>query len=147
MRLYALLKKISDRINALIDRANALEAPQKALWSNNGWYMNENQVINLPETISSQKNGIVLVWSDYTSGVGNNYHFNTTFIPKEFVKQFPGCGIVCPLFSLNFSNTAAKYVYVSDAKIVGNAHNTDSGTANGITYNSKKFALRKVIGV
>ena len=56
------------------------------------------------------------------------------------------------VFTLNssaiFGVLAAKYLYLHDDKITGNAENNASGTASsGITYNNAGFVLRYVIGV
>lgn len=46
-----------------------------------------------------------------------------------------------------FDVMASKYVYVSDNKVSGFAHNNSSGTNNGITYDNSRFVLRYIIGI
>ena len=69
--------------------------------------------------------------------------------PKEIISEHNGLGSV---FTLNSSATfgvmAAKYLYLHDDNIAGNADNNKTGTsASGITYNNAAFVLRYVIGV
>ena len=46
-----------------------------------------------------------------------------------------------------FEKIACKYLYLHDDKVVGNADNSGTGTANGITFANNYFVLRYVIGV
>ena len=47
-----------------------------------------------------------------------------------------------------FGVMGAKYLYLHDTEITGNADNNKSGTAfSGITYNNAGYVLRYVIGV
>ena len=65
------------------------------------------------------------------------------------VSEHEGKGNV---FTLNssaiFGVLAAKYLYIHNDKITGNAESNSSGTSSsGITYNNAGFVLRYVIGV
>lgn len=117
------------------------------LWSG-GWFMQDTQTITLPEPISKQKTGIVLVFSKYESGKQQNDNFSTHFVPKMQVATHPGCGHVF-LMTLDSTLSAmgAKYLVINDTTISGNANNNTSGTGCGITYNNGKFVLRHIIGV
>lgn len=120
----------------------------KILWTGN-YYMKADQTATLSEKVSEQPSGIVLVFSRYVDGVGQNYGFNSFFIPKVMVSEHNGKGHV---FTMNSGATlgiiGAKYLYISDDKIVGHADNNASGTASsGITYNNAGFVLRYIIGV
>lgn len=120
----------------------------KILWSGS-YYMTENQTATLSEKVSEQSSGIVLVFSRYVDGVAQNYGINSFFVSKMLVSEQEGKGNV---FTLNssaiFGVLAAKYLYLHDDKITGNAENNASGTASsGITYNNAGFVLRYVIGV
>lgn len=119
----------------------------KILWSG-AYYMTGNQTATLSEAVSKQPNGIVLVFSRYSSGTAQDYHFNHFFVHKAFVAAHPGVGNHF-LMSTDgsFGVIASKYVYINDASIAGNAINQSTGTANGITYNNAGFVLRYVIGV
>ena len=123
-------------------------AKNKILWDcqNVGYYMIASQTSTLSENISSQANGIVLVWSAYANGSVQNYNWHCDFIPKEFV-NFSGRGYTCIMASSKFANIATKYVYINDNSITGNADNNATGTANGITYANNSYVLRYVIGV
>lgn len=149
-RLYTLLKKTVEAFNPLHIKVKTLEdkvdKPQNVLWSSDGIFMIETQTAELSEPISSQKNGIVLVWSDYDNGAINQ-NFVTTFIPKGYVSLHDGKGMSITLISSSFNRCATKYVYVSDNKITGNSINNKTGSNSGITYVNNKFVLREIIGV
>lgn len=122
-----------------------LEEHQSVLWSG-AMFMNANQTATLSENVSAQNNGIVLVWSAYSSGA-KDWNWNFTFVPKQWVSSNGGAGVTSHMSGSNFSDMASKYVYVSNNKVTGNAANENTGTANGITYANNKFVLRYVIGV
>lgn len=122
----------------------------KILWSG-GYYMTDTHKITLSENVSAQPNGIVLVWSLYSNGAAENAGFNYTFVPKQHITSFSGCGVSCFLTGYaNSTGTSAlgfKYVYVNNDSIVGNKNNSYAGDSNGLTLASNKFVLRHVIGV
>lgn len=118
----------------------------KLLWSG-VYYMHENHVCQLAEPVSKQDSGIVLVWSGYSGGAAQNYNWCYQFIPKAHVMERSGQGVTCICAGYGFSPVAAKYVYVSDTQITGNARNAQSGTTNGISWANTSFVLREVRGV
>jgi hypothetical protein len=120
----------------------------KLLWDDVR-YMTSDHVAELAEPISKQRSGIVLVFSRYSGGVAQDYHFQTFFVPKYEVAAHPGHGHTFMLTSDgSFGLFAAKYLYINDETIVGNDINGQQGTgACGITYTNDGFVLRHVIGV
>lgn len=120
----------------------------KLLWDDVR-YMTSEHVAELAEPISKQRSGIVLVFSRYSGGVAQDYHFQTFFVPKYEVAAHPGHGHTFMLTSDgSFGLFAAKYLYINDETIVGNDINGQQGTgACGITYTNNGFVLRHVIGV
>ena len=111
--------------------------------------MTSGQIATFSEKVSQQPSGIVLVFCRYAEGAAQDYGFNSFFVPKKFISEHNGLGSV---FTLNSSATfgvmAAKYLYLHDDNIAGNADNNKTGTsASGITYNNAAFVLRYVIGV
>ena len=120
----------------------------QVLWSG-AYLMNASQTATLSAKISEQPNGIVLVFSRYSASTAQNYHWQSDFIPKEFVSLHGGNGHLSMLSTDGtFSVFGSKYLYIHNDKIVGNDVNTTSGTgACGITYNNGGFVLRYVIGV
>ena len=120
----------------------------KVLWSG-GYYMTASHVITLSEKVSQQPSGIVLVFSRYSGGEAQNYHWNEFFVSKEWVRRHPGTGHTFLMTNDGiFSIMASKYLYIHDDKIGGNDVNGESGTGtSGITYNNAGFVLRYVIGV
>jgi hypothetical protein len=120
----------------------------KLLWSG-VYYMSAAQTATLSEPISKQRSGIVLVFSRYSSGTAQDYHFQTFFVPKYQVATHTGCGHTFMLTTDGaFSLFAAKYLYINDETIVGNDINEAVGTGTcGITYTNNGFVLRHVIGV
>lgn len=120
----------------------------KVLWSG-GYYMTASHTINLSEKVSQQPSGIVLVFSRYSGGEAQNYHWNEFFVSKEWVRRHPGTGHSFMMTNDGlFSLMASKYLYIHDDKIGGNDVNGQSGTGtSGIVYNNAGFVLRYVIGV
>lgn len=118
----------------------------KILWEG-GMYMTASHKITLPEAISQQPSGIVLVFSRYGDGAVAEHNYNSFFVHKAFVAAKPGVGSAFRMNTVNFSMVATKYLYINDTTIAGNDSNDDEGTGNGITYNNKAYVLRYVIGV
>jgi len=54
----------------------------KVLWSG-GYYMTATHTIALSEKVSQQPNGIVLVFSRYSGGAAQDYHWNEFLFPKS----------------------------------------------------------------
>lgn len=131
-----------------INEVNTNMKTNNLLWSG-GYYMTAGHTIDLSATpISSQKNGIVLVWSYYDNGSAQNINMTTTFIPKKFVENFSGGGVTTLMSGVSTAYFAAKVVYITDTTIVGSNANTDTGTSNsGIKFYNNKYVLRAVIGV
>lgn len=113
------------------------------------YYMSASQTATLAEPVSKQRSGIVLVFSRYSSSTAQDYHFNTFFVPKYQIENHAGCGHTFVMTTdATFSVFAAKYLYLHDTHIAGNANNEATGTgACGITYANNGFVLRYVIGV
>lgn len=117
------------------------------LWSG-GYYMTSGHSINLAEKISDQRNGISLVFSEYVDGEAKNTSFVSYFISKRLVSNHGGCGHCFQMCTSNLAYFATKYLYISDAKIVGHDNNSLTGTGTtGIKYTNNRFVLRYVIGV
>lgn len=110
--------------------------------------MGANETVMLRENVSAQPNGIVLVFGRYASNTAQTYHYNHIFVHKDFVKLHTGGGSCFFMMAGSiFEVVGAKYLYIADDRITGNANNTQTGTKNGITYNNGGFDLRYVIGV
>lgn len=119
----------------------------KTLWTG-PYIMSESHTATLSEAISKQPNGIVLAFSKYLSDDPSNaYYWNMFFIPKSMVSISGGRVMVFPMFETKFGNPGTKALYITDTTIKGNADNTSSGTANGVTYKNGNYVLRAVIGV
>jgi hypothetical protein len=129
------------------DQVPIINGGSKILWSG-GWFMTETHKVTLAEPVTDQLSGIVLVWSRYADGVAQEAGFNSFFIPKALIDIKRGYGHTFILSAGNtFSFMAAKYLYINNEYITGNATNNAKGTANGITYDNSAFVLRYVIGV
>lgn len=117
------------------------------LWSG-GCYMNSSHTITLAEKVSAQKNGILLVFSEYYDGEAKNASFVSHFVSKRTVATHSGCGHIFQMCNSNLAYFATKYLYIHDTKITGHNNNTLTGTAaSGIKYTNNRFVLRYVIGV
>ena len=121
--------------------------PGTVLWSG-GYYMTSGHTINLSEKISVQPNGICLVFSEYYDGAIKNQTFCSFFVSKNVVASHEGSGHCFKMSTSNLAYYATKYLYISDAKIVGHDNNNLTGTGTcGIKYTNNRFVLRYVIGV
>ena len=117
--------------------------PLKVLWSG-AYYMNASQSITLSEAVSTQLNGIVLVWSKYSDGA-QNYEWNCFFVPKQNVATHLGAGYV---MYCGGTYPSYKYVYINNGTITGNAVNENtSASCMGLTVDNKNHCLRYVYGV
>ena len=112
------------------------------------WYMDGAKTVLLEETVSSQQNGLILVWSFYNGGA-KNWGWNFTVIPKIFVPDNPDGGGMSTFMSeaATLGNVGVKYIYIRDDRIIGNDNNIKSGTGpSGIKYYNNRFVLRWVYG-
>ena len=145
----------------LVNQAIANEIITKKLTYDNPvlWegtmFMTEDHTatFNDDATVSEQASGIVLVFSPCTlDGSGNfgnstDYFYQTFFIPKAFI---PSGSYKTMSFALHYEKynlNGNKILKIYNNKIEGYITNSDAGTSNGITYNNKRFILRKVYGV
>ena len=116
------------------------------LWSGS-WLMTSAHTAKLSQPISEQKNGIILVFSQFTDSVADNSSFHHRVIHKDWVAMHPGHAECIQLSTSDLNIFATKYLYIHDDKIVGHDNNSKSGTgASGITYSNSSFILRYVIG-
>lgn len=122
-----------------------ISSNNNVLWNcnNTAYWMIASHKFTLNQPISEQLTGAVFVWSHYTSGTIDNWGYNMFFVPKQHVIWWDGCGIdMCnPYAGLR------KYIYVHDTYIEGNDNNSATGSANGISLNTRSYILRCVIGV
>jgi hypothetical protein len=95
------------------------------------YFMFGSQTVTPTKKLSQCPNGWVLVWSDYTSGVENDYDFNYTFIHKNHGAQYSGKGLYAFVGWGYAPSYTTKYVYVFDDKITGNDTNDDDGASTG----------------
>ena len=127
-------------------RSHLWEDGKSVLWSG-AHHMTDGQTVELKEPVSEQNYGIVLVFSAYRDGAAANQEWTHHFVPKYFVGAHAGNGTSFFMHSVGFGYIAAKYLYISDQKIVGHASNDGNGATNGIAYNNANYVLRYVIGV
>lgn len=122
---------------------------EKILWQpsnpNEGIHMNNTQTITLTENLTSQKYGIILVWSGYDLNPPQHTlqtDWFYTFVPKW---HHIGGGVHCTM--TGHWNNIAKYVYVFEKTIKGHESNGVQRTMNGVDFYNSKAVLRKVLGV
>lgn len=121
------------------------------LWSG-VYYMNSTHTATFGgknPLVSNQMSGILLVFSQYTSGTARDYGWNTYFVPKGLVEKHPGVKVTCFMADQGiFGIVGGKELYIYDNKITGHANNVATGTgASGIKYTNNAFVLRYVYGV
>lgn len=114
-----------------------------------GYYMTGSQTVTLSQKVSEQKNGIVLVWQQYSDSKAQNWGFNYQFIPKWHAINKTGYGIAVFLTDSNAKTVGTKYLYVNDTQIVGNVNNSATTTTrdSGIKTTNNSWVLTKVLGV
>ena len=128
-------------------KINGAEIGGKVLWQGD-YYMDANQVATLSEPVSQQMNGIVLVFSLYKDGYAEDISLHSFFISKKEVELMPNAPHTFFLMiNSGFSVVGAKYLYIADNVITGDATNAEDGSNNGFTYKNSNFVLRYVIGV
>ena len=117
---------------------------QKVLWSG-GVFLNAGQTITLSEKITDQKSGVLVVFSRYDSNAVQNYGWQSIYIPKYIVNQFPyvsggtAGGWVAQLINASGTITGSKYFYVSDTGITGVDSNAEG--------NNRQWVFRYVLGI
>lgn len=135
------------KIDGSLKVGNYVYGAQNILWSGS-LTMGANDNFWLSDLISNQPNGIMLVFSLVTDGVAQDTSFNTFFVSKLEVMLHNGAPHTF-LMGINagFSVFGAKYLYIENDKILGQATNDAAGSNNGISYNNRRFVLRYVLGV
>ena len=81
-------------------------------------------------------------------GYAENVSLHSFFVSKKEVELIPNAPHT--FFLMNdsgFGVVGAKYLYIADNVITGNATNAQDGSNNGFTYKNRSFVLRYVIGV
>lgn len=110
--------------------------------------MAADTVLALPEPISAQCNGIILVWCRHNPDIGSlDYGWNYSYVPKCSLAQGNsnnGHNFLLTGDSLGY--VASKYLYISDTEIKGSENNAVNGIdGSGITTQNRNFALRQIL--
>ena len=117
------------------------------LWQG-GYYMTAGHTATLTETISKQRSGIVLVFSEFLNGEAVDQSFNLRYVPKMMVSLHEGKGHCFQLSTGLFDHCATKQLLIYDDRIVGVDNNNKTGTGiSNIKHTNGQFVLRYVIGV
>jgi hypothetical protein len=114
--------RVLDGTGYLNDKA-VFTSDNEVLWTGT-YYMNDGQVAVPSKKLSQCPNGWILIWSDFTNDVANNYDFNFTYIPKAHARLYPSTG-VWAIISTTFGSITGKYIFVSDTAISGHQYNDD----------------------
>lgn len=148
---YSVATSSADGLMSMSDKSRLDSiGDTKVLWW--GTYrMLASDTINLQESVSSQVNGIVLVWSSYYSGTVQNDNFQYVFIPKYHITNatFAGKLVQMMLTTGQFATMTTKGLWVADTSITGHSDNGMKGTSSGsgINFDNTAFVLRYVLGV
>lgn len=120
---------------------------QNTLWSGYA-YMSASQTATLSQSISSQKNGIILIWEGYDNGASapSGHSFSIQIIPKGLVAYKSGKGVGHTLSNDGFYWLGSKYLYVRDTTLVGNDKNDDIASDCGVNYYNNRWVLVRVLG-
>lgn len=133
--------------NVYVNNRNICQ--NKVLWSNRGVYMNGSQTATLSEAVSAQPTGIVIMFSPYASGTGQNWDWHRFFIPKSHVANHNDQSVGFMMSNVWFDSFGAKILYISDTKIRGHDGNQQGSTTagSGVKYQNSTYVMRYVIGV
>ena len=126
-----------------------LIAKNTTLWSGAS-YMNASQTATLSSKVTDQANGIILIWSAYSTTDGAlNQNFIHTFVPKGFVDLQSGRGTGIWLTNAIGTIVGCKYVYITNTTITGYSGNETGETWRASNYytTNNYWVLRYVIGV
>lgn len=119
----------------------------RVLWSG-ALQMQEEQTATLTEPISTQPNGVVLVFSELEDDAASGQAFYTQVIPKYMVAAHTEATQCVQLTTSDLAYFGTKRLCVRDCEIVGHADNNTNGVgACGIAYTNSRFVLRYVIGI
>lgn len=141
------LKKLLSKILEYL--AEDKKTENRELWvANEPKYMIASHEITLNEPVSSQKNGIVLIWSYYNKSTGKweDWGWQFQYVPKDLItlNASSNSGTAWTGYTTRTGNTICnKYLYIFDTYIKGHADNSATGTG----YNNSFLVLRKVVGV
>ena len=134
MNLNNSISSINGNIGNINNQINSLYT-NNLLWSGASYIDNINHYLS--QNISSQKHGIVLIFSFYENNTAQNWGWYSFYVPK-FIPANHGGQANC--FYMTWNNIPTiKMVYFDDNLIVGNAQNSSG--------NNTRFVLRYVIGV
>lgn len=120
---------------------------QKVLWSG-AIFMSQNQSITLPESISSQENGIILVFSGYSTSTweAKDYNWNSHFISKKEIELLPNSEHI---FFMGGTEglSAFKYINIQNGFLGGHKINDSSIDNDYGKFVNTNFVLRYVLGI
>lgn len=119
----------------------------KVLYEGCAWMDNTSNVINFPRPITSLMTGIVLVFSLNENGSPTEWAYSSHFIPKYLLQDLGERTYSFVLSAETFNLIGVKFLHISNTRIVGHGSNNGHGTKNGITYDNRRWALRRVYGV
>ena len=119
----------------------------KVLYEGCAWMDNTSNVINFPRPITSLMTGIVLVFSLNENGSPQEWAYSSHFIPKYLLQDLGERTYSFVLSAETFNLVGVKFLHISNTRIVGHASNNGNGTKNGITFDNRRWALRRVYGV
>lgn len=99
-----------------------------ALWTG-GFYMTETHTVTPSKSLSNCRNGWILYFSGYASGVAQAYHWNACYIHKNSQSGMGTLGHNFILGNTSTSNSVVqKYIYVRNTTLAGHANNNTNGS-------------------
>jgi hypothetical protein len=98
-------------------------ASENVLW-NGALYMIASQTITPSKSLSECTNGWILVWSDYDVDTltAKDYNFVYNYVPKFAYQHSGSCGTYF-MVPTSKTNTAHKYLYISNTQLTGSDDN------------------------
>ena len=134
--------ELTEEVAELWNAVLALEA-KTILWQGIAQMSGEDRV-NLSAAVSTQINGITLVFSLYADGAALDDEFHFFTVPKGHI----GRSAAVTLSDSEFNQISHKRLNIYDTYITGCAANIAAGTgASGITYDNGSYVLRCVYGM
>lgn len=126
---------------------NKATGPQKILWQG-VLFMADDQSINLPEAISEQNNGVILIFSGYDTSTWQplNNNWSSHFISKKEIEILPNSEHIFFMGGIE-GLSGFKYINIQNNALYGHSVNILEKNDDYGKYKNTDFVLRYVIGI
>ena len=128
-------------VESVVPILSPLSTGWKTLWSGAA-RLGANASIDLSESLSNLKFGIILKWQ-LAANISDPPYGDSSF---DFVPSFHRGTVVCASGTVAFGTTARKRITIGEESISGEQYNTAYGDDGGINYSNGNMVLVAVYG-